>query len=193
MPEADLLRTVERLTEFRDGFIGDEARELLADALDHLSAGLEPRHVALDVGRAPHAEWSEVSEEVLASITAKMEPLLRKAADSLYGDLLDFVQDNLTDNAGFNIGQRIASAERQSLRARLRASVLLETLKGVRHWASRRCPCGPPEYPVDEPKICPLCSANIDDPTTWCKAVEAIFPRELLAKVDAAIAQAEAA
>ena len=56
-----------------------------------------------------------------------------------------------------------------------------DVLRSVLDWATRRCPCGPPDYEVDEPKICPLCLADRDDTVNgFCKAVESIIPPHLL-------------
>lgn len=66
----------------------------------------------------PEIEWDDVSKPVLDAIAERLGPLVKRAADDLYERLLYDVQDNLTDNATFNIGSRIASADRQALHDR---------------------------------------------------------------------------
>lgn len=60
---------------------------------------------------------------------------------------------------------------------------LAKALKAVRRWAEKRCPCE-----NDNPDPCPLCGERVDGGR--CKAVPATFPRDLLAKIDAALAAA---
>lgn len=61
---------------------------------------------------AKHTEWEPVAEAVMASFQPHAETLSRKFAERLYEDFLGSVQDYLTDNVTFNIGQRIAAADR---------------------------------------------------------------------------------
>lgn len=89
----------------------------------------------------PH-EWADEKNpataeaiELLEMVTARAAYFSRKSADDLYGCLLETTQDYLIDNARFNIGERIASAERQARhdreawgKAEARARVLLEVL-----------------------------------------------------------------
>ncbi|MEZ2132733.1 MULTISPECIES: hypothetical protein [unclassified Sinorhizobium] len=80
-----------------------------------------------------------------------------------------------TDGEEFSlvsIAAQLASVE--SMNKRLR-----ELLKKIEWWASRRCPAD------DESVPCPLCGARADIPGDTCKAVESIFPRDLLAEVRA--------
>lgn len=58
-------------------------------------------------------------------------------------------------------------------------------LKEVIDWASRRCPCH-----NEEPNPCPLCGASVEN-LEACKAVESIFPRDLLAKTRRVIDRAK--
>src|SRR6478752_9350379 len=57
-----------------------------------------------------------------------------------------------------------------------------DVLKKVIDWASRRCPAD------DESVPCPLCGARADVPGDACKAVESIFPRELLRELRSVLA-----
>jgi len=58
-------------------------------------------------------------------------------------------------------------------------------LKEVVDWASKRCPCH-----NDVPNPCPLCGASVEN-LEACKAVESIFPRELLMKIRDVIARSK--
>ncbi len=53
----------------------------------------------------------------------------------------------------------------------------LQVLNKVEHWASTRCPCE-----NEEPNPCPLCGASVEN-LEACKAVENIFPRDLLREI----------
>lgn len=67
-----------------------------------------------------------------------------------------------------------------------------DVLRAVLDWATRRCPCGPPDYEYDEPKICPLCLADRDDTVNgFCKAVESTIPPHLLSQMRQVLAKAD--
>lgn len=63
---------------------------------------------------------------------------------------------------------------------------ICEALMDVLKWAQSCCPCE-----NEMPKICPLCGADVDRPGDACKAVGAVFPVGLLAKIRAALKLAE--
>ena len=52
-----------------------------------------------------------------------------------------------------------------------------QVLRKILHWASSRCPCE-----NEEPNPCPLCGASVEN-LEACKAVENIFPRDLLREI----------
>ena len=58
---------------------------------------------------------------------------------------------------------------------------LEEALKEVKHWARSRCPCH-----EENPNPCPLCGASVEN-LEACKAVESIFPRSILSKINHAL------
>lgn len=64
-------------------------------------------------GEAEPTEWEPVADAVMAAFQPHAEKLSRRFADRLYEDFLGSVQDYLSENATFNIGQRLASAERE--------------------------------------------------------------------------------
>lgn len=64
------------------------------------------------MGEVKHTEWEPVAEAVMASFQPHAEKLARRFSERLYEDFLGAVQDYLTDNVTFNIGQRIEAAER---------------------------------------------------------------------------------
>lgn len=53
----------------------------------------------------------------------------------------------------------------------------VQLLNKILNWASSRCPAD------DESIPCPLCGARADIPGDACKAVENIFPRDLLNEI----------
>lgn len=70
---------------------------------------IHPRHEAGDP-----ALWEDVASDVMAAIQPKAEALAQKLAADFYGSLLDDIQDNLADNALFNIASRVEAAEREA-------------------------------------------------------------------------------
>lgn len=62
-----------------------------------------------------------------------------------------------------------------------REQKLEEALRDVRTWANSQCPCH-----EETPNPCTLCGASVES-LDACKAVESIFPRNLLRKLDAAL------
>lgn len=62
-----------------------------------------------------------------------------------------------------------------------REQKLEEALRDVRTWADSQCPCH-----EETPNPCTLCGASVEN-LEACKAVESIFPRDLLRKLDAAL------
>ena len=57
-------------------------------------------------------------------------------------------------------------------------SELRGLLADILHWAETRCPCE-----NEEPKICPLCDANVDDPNGICLSAERTIPPRLLSRL----------
>ncbi|KQS84278.1 hypothetical protein ASG58_21140 [Rhizobium sp. Leaf383] len=47
-------------------------------------------------------------------------------------------------------------------------------LRRIEHWAQTKCPCK-----NEQPNPCPLCGASVEN-LEPCKAVENIFPRDIL-------------
>jgi hypothetical protein len=62
---------------------------------------------------------------------------------------------------------------------------LRKALKDVEWWAQQKCPCH-----EETPNPCPLCGASVEN-LEACKAVESVFPRELLKQVRAALSPVE--
>lgn len=56
--------------------------------------------------------------------------------------------------------------------------VARKALITVEMWAKQRCPCD-----NDEPKICPLCRANRDNPQDGCLSAERTMPAHVLKEV----------
>jgi hypothetical protein len=54
----------------------------------------------------------------LEGVEAAVEPHVKAATDRIYEDVMLSVQDYLRDNAEFNIGQQIATADREAAYAR---------------------------------------------------------------------------
>ncbi|MEZ2132524.1 MULTISPECIES: hypothetical protein [unclassified Sinorhizobium] len=82
-----------------------------------------------------------------------------------------------TDGEEFSLvslAAQLASVE--SVNKRLR-----ELLKKIEWWAQQRCPCH-----EETPNPCPLCGASVEN-LEACKAVESIFPRDLLSEVRSAL------
>lgn len=57
----------------------------------------------------------------------------------------------------------------------IKQDAAIKVLKRIEHWAQSRCPCH-----EETPNPCPLCGASVEN-LEACKAVENIFPRDLLA------------
>lgn len=75
----------------------------------------------------------EVADAAASSLKPEtFEPFIRNAADEVYGRLLTTVQDYLIDNARWNIGVRIETAEREAQRLRQLNSDLLKALGDCR-------------------------------------------------------------
>jgi hypothetical protein len=55
---------------------------------------------------------------VLGGIEAAVEPSVKAAAERIYEDVMLTVQDYLRDNAEFNVGQQIATSDREAAYAR---------------------------------------------------------------------------
>lgn len=72
--------------------------------------------------------WEDVADDVTGAIEKAVQPLLKKAVDSIYAGLLDATQDYLRDNLAFNIAARIDTAERQAAYDRQEARALREEL-----------------------------------------------------------------
>lgn len=67
-----------------------------------------------------HAQgpW-DLAEGAAKKLDPKLfEPFIRKAADDIYGRLLDMVQDYLVDNAAFNLGSKLMSLTSENERQR---------------------------------------------------------------------------
>ena len=69
--------------------------------------------------------WEDVADDVTGAIEKAVQPLIKKATDSIYAGLLDATQDYLRDNLAFNIASRIDTAERQAAHDRQRYDNLL--------------------------------------------------------------------
>lgn len=63
-------------------------------------------------------EWDDVADEVVAAILEKLKPVLQKASESIYEDLLYTAQDYLIDNVRWNIRSTIDAADRQAFEDR---------------------------------------------------------------------------
>ena len=83
---------------------------------------------------------------------------------------LDLADQPLASNAAAIL--RALLAERDALR---------EAVRGVLHWADRKCPCH-----NDLPDPCPLCGASVEG-LERCKAADETLPRALLAQARAAL------
>lgn len=57
-----------------------------------------------------------------------------------------------------------------------------KAIRSVLTWAAQRCPCN-----NEQPAICPLCDARVDDPNGTCKAIPRTFPPSLLDELNRAI------
>lgn len=73
-------------------------------------------------------EWDEVADEVVAAILERLKPVLKKASESIYDDLLYTAQDYLIDNVRWNIRSTIDAANRQAYADRLKAKEQGETI-----------------------------------------------------------------
>jgi len=73
------------------------------------------------------------------------------------------------------LASRVSELEGEN--ERLRAA-----LRKVEWWAQQKCPCH-----EETPNPCPLCGASVEN-LEACKAVESVFPRDLLADIRAALA-----
>lgn len=64
------------------------------------------------------SEATPFPASALDGVEAAVEPHVKAAAERIYEDIMLTVQDYLRDNAGFNIGQQIATADREAAFAR---------------------------------------------------------------------------
>lgn len=76
--------------------------------------------------------WEDVADDVTGAIEKAVQPLIKKATDSIYAGLLDATQDYLKDNLAFNIASRIDTAERQAGYDRQTARELARELSEAR-------------------------------------------------------------
>ncbi len=67
----------------------------------------------------------------------------------------------------------------------IKQDAAIKVLKRIEHWAQSRCPCH-----EETPNPCPLCGASVEN-LEACKAVENIFPRDLLADLRSSLYQQE--
>lgn len=61
----------------------------------------------------------------LDGVEAAVEPHVRKATDAIYIGVMESVQEYLRDNAGYNIGQQIATANREAVYTRGRLAEVM--------------------------------------------------------------------
>jgi hypothetical protein len=72
-----------------------------------------------------------ISDEVMAAIEGRVKSYVRSAADDFYERVLEGVQEYLSDNARFNISQRLTSAEKQVAFYRARWWRVMEALRAA--------------------------------------------------------------
>jgi hypothetical protein len=107
--------------------------------------------------------------------------------DDEYGDA--------DDDVGQQIAERLLSAWNRAavselltfdISARLLKDLdaARSVLRKIEHWAQQKCPCH-----NEQPNPCPLCGASVEN-LEACKAVESIFPRDLLVEVRSITARA---
>ena len=70
--------------------------------------------------------------------------------------------------------------EKQLAELQSRLDRATEALFAVRTWATHKCPCSD-----NKPDPCPLCGATVA--TGSCKAVDKVFPEQVLAKINASL------
>lgn len=63
-------------------------------------------------------------ESALDGAAKRIQPMVRRHVDDVYNAILDSVLDYLIDNAQFNIGQKIATAQRGEKEALAKAAAL---------------------------------------------------------------------
>jgi hypothetical protein len=73
-------------------------------------------------GEAERAAWEGHAEAAIKAVEAAIAPRLKRAAESVYDDLLYTVQDYLLENVLYNVKANIAAADRQALYDRTRAA-----------------------------------------------------------------------
>lgn len=162
---------------------GDPVRLIVhADAMDEAAAAitalvaerdglLEERHV--------WPVWAEAIRKKLAAYGVQPDDEGWNLAED-FEDWIDGVIEHETARAETAEAALSASqAEVAGLRAERDADQ--KAMVAVLDWAGRQCPCGPPDYEMDEPKICPLCLADRDDIVNgFCKAAESRVPPHIL-------------
>jgi hypothetical protein len=87
-------------------------------------------------GAEGSAAWEAQATEAVAAVEESLRPLLRKASEGIYDDLLFTVQDYLLDNILYNVKSQIAAADRQANSDRQRAAT--EGARGDRLEAALR-------------------------------------------------------
>ena len=78
--------------------------------------------------------WEVPVSEVLEQVKSAIAPVAQQAADDIYSRLLETTQDYLVENALYNIGQRIATAECQAAHDRAVVRELVEALRRAENY-----------------------------------------------------------
>jgi beta-phosphoglucomutase-like phosphatase (HAD superfamily) len=91
------------------------------------------------MGAILNQAWEDVADDVTGAIEKAVQPLLKKAVDSIYCGLLETTQDYLSNNLAFNIASRISVAEREAAEARRALSEAVNALKELRNHGCPLC------------------------------------------------------
>ena len=105
------------------------------------------------------------------------------AAVNSYHSAQQRIDELEAENA--NLSKLVDGRADKIINMTIEARTIRKVLKGIIEWASRKCPCH-----NDEPNPCPLCGASVEN-LEACKAVESIFPRELLRDARAVLSNKE--
>lgn len=116
------------------------------------------------------AELDQSSNDLAFSYRGAM----RRGAAMLHADA-ETIRTLLNQNKAMREAGDVIADELAALRAQVEG--LRKTVRNVLRWAEQRCPCE-----NEEPKVCPLCDAKVDDIGIGgrCKAVPVTFPPTLL-------------
>lgn len=95
------------------------------------------------------AEWTEVEVEAAEAMVRGAMPVVRRAADDLYAELLDSVESFLSENVRFNLSVQLRSAKDDAHDMRMRNLALtkrVETLTQALRSAKRELTIPAAEY-----------------------------------------------